>query len=705
MKRKLFIGVVLVLSVISLSVYLVLFMGDLAPEDNSAASIYYLSPNGSDTNAGTNTSPWKTMTKADASASPGDTIILKDGIYPAYSRIEKSGLTWKAENRHKAIIDGGFAPGMLNNSWDNIVNVWNSRCSSQGRFAALLSLRNTNNVTIDGLFLRNSCGRGLGISTENGGTMKNVTVKNVIIDWTISSGLYANPDESESDYPARMDNFQFLNNSMTRTSVGDEYHVRVPGACQPKDTPLSELELKYCVNISAAIGGMNSVVRGNTFAWGEGELAPQPGSKGLLFEDNTVVGNKNSFYAGMVEDAVVKNNLFYAPEEKKPKAGGDDETDATGFWRFGLRNEKGHLKTGNVMNTNIAIYNNLIVNMGFFITGSNKSHIGDNNQIYFGNNTLIAGNELSTLLSVQHEAATSGDPKVSGILENNIFDRRKNPTSKITIKLSGNDALTVRNNIFPKALSTSIKGTGNVFQDNPGLVNSTIPLNIKYPNIGPDNLNLSELLTAVNVANYYPISNSISINAGTSAGPSNNTGIPTSVRSQDYLKSARVSMPDIGAIELNSENAPDNTPIPTSVGTIVPTTTYPSAKRIVVRAKARYPRSESGVWPKLEIKIGDPTTTQPTVHTFDVMGTTYRNYRYTHNVPFDVTQVKIKFINDGTQRDVYVDKITIGTTVYQTEDPDTFSTGTWSNEAGTCVGGYYSTELLHCNGYFQYKAK
>ena len=47
--------------------------------------------------------------------------------------------------------------------------------------------------------------------------------------------------------------------------------------------------------------------------------------------------------------------------------------------------------------------------MGFFITGTNSGHIGDNNKIYFGNNTLVAGRELDTLLSVQPVSYTHLD--------------------------------------------------------------------------------------------------------------------------------------------------------------------------------------------------------------------------------------------------------------------------------------------------------
>ncbi|HRN85838.1 MAG TPA: hypothetical protein PKU78_01415 [Candidatus Dojkabacteria bacterium] len=572
MRKPVFTLALAVIGILVLMVSSLLVFQEWSPEDDSAATIYYLSPNGSDSNPGTTSSPWKTLVKADASASPGDTVVLKDGVYSGYITLRKSNVTWRAENKHKAIIDGGFAPGMLNNNWNNIVSVWNTKCSNKGMFAALLAIRDADHVTIDGLFIRNSCGRGIGVSTSTtSATANNITIKNSMIDWTSTSGIYAEPAFSQKDvFQTKMNNFQFIDNVMTRTSIGDEYNVRVAGACQPKTTPENEKIKKYCVNISASFGGVNSIIRGNVFAWGEGELAPQPGSKGFLFENNVVVGNKNSFYAGMVQDAIARNNTFYAPELKKPKAGGDEDSEATGYWRLGLRNEKGHTDEATTMNTNIAIYNNLIVNMGFFITGTNGSHIGDNRQIYFGNNTLVAGKELDSLLHIQHGGGSSGDGVLTGIMENNIFDRRKNPSARINVQLSGNDQFLRRNNILPTNVDNSVKGTGDVYTNDPGLVNSLIELNLVYPNIGPETLDIAALRAALDINNYRLKQNSPAINTGSNGTGANQTNIPQLVRSQDFLRNTRTGTPDIGAIEFGGVY---NTSTPTPIQSATPTQT------------------------------------------------------------------------------------------------------------------------------------
>lgn len=73
--------------------------------------IYYISPNGDDTNNGTQLRPWKTLHKAAQEAKAGDTIILADGkYYENYvTRFKSSGtkdspIIIKAEHKRKAEV-------------------------------------------------------------------------------------------------------------------------------------------------------------------------------------------------------------------------------------------------------------------------------------------------------------------------------------------------------------------------------------------------------------------------------------------------------------------------------------------------------------------------------------------------------------------------------------------------------------------------
>lgn len=72
---------------------------------------YYVSPEGSDDNPGTEQAPWKTMTRVAASIQRGSTVIFEDGEYietqPAIfeeSGTEAEPIIIKARNKHKAVI-------------------------------------------------------------------------------------------------------------------------------------------------------------------------------------------------------------------------------------------------------------------------------------------------------------------------------------------------------------------------------------------------------------------------------------------------------------------------------------------------------------------------------------------------------------------------------------------------------------------------
>ncbi|MCC6509713.1 MAG: tandem-95 repeat protein, partial [Pirellulaceae bacterium] len=80
---------------------------------------------------------------------------------------------------------------------------------------------------------------------------------------------------------------------------------------------------------------------------------------------------------------------------------------------------------------------------------------------------------------------------------------------------------------------------------------------------------------------------------------------------------------------------------------------------------------------------------------------------YASPTPVNIGDVRINFTNDvydtvnGIDYNVAIDRIEIGTLVYQTEAADVFSTGTWLAADGI-VPGFRASEVLHTNGYFQY---
>jgi len=80
-----------------------------------AATSYYVSPSGSDTNPGTSALPFKTLQKGANVALPGDTVIAMDGVYTSAGdrvlQISRGGtasspITFRAQNKWGAVIDG-----------------------------------------------------------------------------------------------------------------------------------------------------------------------------------------------------------------------------------------------------------------------------------------------------------------------------------------------------------------------------------------------------------------------------------------------------------------------------------------------------------------------------------------------------------------------------------------------------------------------
>lgn len=80
------------------------------------SATYYVSTGGSDSNVGTESSPWKTIQKCASMMSGGDTCIVKDGTYTEKVTINRSGeagkiINLRAENKWGAVVgkaEGAF---------------------------------------------------------------------------------------------------------------------------------------------------------------------------------------------------------------------------------------------------------------------------------------------------------------------------------------------------------------------------------------------------------------------------------------------------------------------------------------------------------------------------------------------------------------------------------------------------------------------
>ncbi|MBB4040789.1 nitrous oxidase accessory protein NosD, partial [Microvirga flocculans] len=95
-------------------------------------AIFYVSTTGSDSNAGTSTSPVKTITKAAQLAQPGDTVLVHGGVYNGTVNISKNGtasapITFKPVSGEHVIIDGSQTA-----SGSNLVTITGDYVTFQG---------------------------------------------------------------------------------------------------------------------------------------------------------------------------------------------------------------------------------------------------------------------------------------------------------------------------------------------------------------------------------------------------------------------------------------------------------------------------------------------------------------------------------------------------------------------------------------------
>ena len=104
----------------ALSAWLVLWMWTLAcavfappPTDahGTGTATYHVAPGGSDVNPGTQAAPWRTIRRASEQLMPGDTLLIREGVYneqiiPLRSGTAERPITYRAFPGEQPIIDG-----------------------------------------------------------------------------------------------------------------------------------------------------------------------------------------------------------------------------------------------------------------------------------------------------------------------------------------------------------------------------------------------------------------------------------------------------------------------------------------------------------------------------------------------------------------------------------------------------------------------
>lgn len=96
-----------------------------------------------------------------------------------------------------------------------------------------------------------------------------------------------------------------------------------------------------------------------------------------------------------------------------------------------------------------------------------------------------------------------------------------------------------------------------------------------------------------------------------------------------------------------------------------------------------------------------------TVQTFD-LGTETQTFTYSSDANLSADQIRVAFVNDlylpdeGIDRNVRVDSISVDGNEFSTRAPGTFAAGVWDSEQAKIVSGFELGDTLHANGYFQF---
>lgn len=162
----------------ALFISLITFHGVLFLAEVGLAATYYVSPNGSDSNPGTGSAPWRTLSKAAQTLIAGDTVYIKNGTYieqviPTQSGLPGREITYAAFPGHTPVLDGQ-ALSVANGDW-----------------GGLFWIKDKSHINVRGLRIRGSAliSGNPGIAGILVANSDNITLENNIISNTRSSGI------------------------------------------------------------------------------------------------------------------------------------------------------------------------------------------------------------------------------------------------------------------------------------------------------------------------------------------------------------------------------------------------------------------------------------------------------------------------------------------------------------------------------------
>lgn len=400
---------------------------------NLKAATFYIAPNGSDTNQGTNlSSPLASLTKAGELTKPGDTVFVKGGLYQVTQPITIS--CKGAENKPIVFI-----------RYQNEKPVFNfSGLPGKGSGTTALSfLPGSEHIVFDGFELAN--GKCTGVRMTHS---KHITVRNCVIHDFDYVGLSVASDECLIE-----------NNELYNICMAFENCNNLNGGWPQVMNTSAKPPIPPAIVRSHAV---NNVFRNNYVhdCWGEG-IDPMF-SDGVLVENNVI---HDVFSVGIYLDgsrnAVIRNNYIYSTNNVRNRAGA--KVPATGIL-LGSEYFGGWSDYPAISHVeNIYIYNNVLSRVGAGVGHWIDHNNTDRKNIY--ENVRIFNNTIDT-----YEGRGDGirfatnlkSPAGGNECRNNIFRASQN--------CSAEENFVFENNLWVNGLPKSGNHI-NSFTGNPGWVN------------------------------------------------------------------------------------------------------------------------------------------------------------------------------------------------------------------------------------------
>jgi len=255
----------------------------------SHSTTYYVDPNGSDSNPGSESAPWKTPGKASYSAFAGDIVIFNDGLYTVLSSVrfknlgtESNPITFKAKNTHQAKIY--MNPYTATNDATLAIGVYDGNAGGWQKFQSMY-------LIFDGLDI--SGGKRHAMQTAGGG---HIIFRNCKFHDSGNDALKIN---SNADY-ILLENCEVYNTGLTDACDGDPGFP--PEGCNSEGldaTSTNYITVKNCY--------FHDIL-----SWG---VVPKKGSRHFVLE-NTIIENCGEGGISLGEstvcyDCVARNNLLY----------------------------------------------------------------------------------------------------------------------------------------------------------------------------------------------------------------------------------------------------------------------------------------------------------------------------------------------------------------------------------------------------------